>query len=389
MNMETEPDRHWATNRNGFVMPVVILAIVVLGTLTVAALTTATDEVRSSRAMRESSAALYAAEAGANLLLATVVDSPSTVLDTLGYNMNPGDSVDFGWSTLPNGAAYRGVLFKYGAQAYALNVTGRDAGLSPAEQSIGYAILAGTRLTLDAAITGGAAPAFRDAHIRNSTVSGLDSIPPQWDAGGCPADSDVPGIRWWQVIDTSSPGDVHLASGNTVWGAPPVQADNTIDPFTWGSLDYDDLVNSATISLTGNWDITVSPTVSSGNCVDGNNNWGDPLDASSPCAERFPIIHVTGNLNLHGYGQGVLLVEGRLNIEDDAEFYGLIAGKDMVYVYDDARVFGGIVGASRIHLHEADGVFYSSCALFRATASIPGNLVLQPLDTRPWSAFLR
>jgi hypothetical protein len=379
MNMGIEPARHWATNRNGFVMPVVILAIVVLGTLTVAALTTATDEVRSSRAMRESSTALYAAEAGANLLLATVVDSPSTVLDTLAHNMNPGDSVDFGWSTLPNGAAYRGVLFKYGVQAYALNVTGRDAGPSPAEQSIGYAMAPATRITLGAS----------DAHIRNSAVSGLDSIPPQWDAAGCPAESDVAGIRWWQVIDTSSPGDVHLAWGHTLWGAPPVLADNTIDPFTWGSLDYDDLVNSATITLAGDWDITVSPTVSSGNCVDGNNNWGDPLDAASPCAERFPIIHVTGNLTLHGYGQGVLLVEGRLDIEDDAEFYGLIAGKDKIYVYDDARAFGGIVGADRIHLHEADGVFYSSCALFRATASIPGNLVMQPLDSRPWSAFLR
>jgi len=146
----------------------------------------------------------------------------------------------------------------------------------------------------------------------------------------------------------------------------------------------------ATITVTGDWDIDISPTVSSGNCVDNDENWGDPLDPSSPCAERFPIIHVTGDLTIEeGYGQGVLLVEGRLDIEDDVEFYGLIVGKDRVYLYDDARVFGGIVGEGSIHLHEADGVFYSSCALFRATASIPGNLTLQPLDTRSWSAFLR
>ena len=125
-----------ATNRNGFVIPAVVLAIVVLGIMTVAALTTATDEVRSSRAMRESGTALYAAEAGANLLMVTVVDSPSTVLDTLASVMNPGDSVDFGWTTLSSGASYRGVFYKYSAQAYALNVTGRDAGLNPAEQSI-------------------------------------------------------------------------------------------------------------------------------------------------------------------------------------------------------------------------------------------------------------
>jgi len=380
--MRTAPARHWATNRNGFVMPVVILAIVVLGTLTVAALTTATDEVRSSRAMRESSTALYAAEAGANLLLATVVDSPSTVLDTLAYNMNPGDSVDFGWSTLPNGAAYRGVLFKYGAQAYALNVTGRDAGLSPAEQSIGYAMLPAIRLTLSAAITGGVPPFMGDVHVRNTTVSGLDSIPAQWNVGGCPAESDLPGITWYE--------DDNMNLDNaTLWGAPPVLEDNTIDPLTWSSLDYDDLVNSATITHNGDADITLSPSVSSGNCVDSDTNGGDPLDPASPCADRFPIIHVTGNLNLYGYGQGILLVDGRLNIEANTEFYGLIAGKGKVYLYSGARVFGGIVGADRIHLHDTDGVFYSSCALFRATASVPRNLSLQPLDTRPWSAFLR
>ncbi len=138
--MRTETMRLQTINRNGFVMPVVILAMVILGAMTVAALATANDELRSSRAIRESGTALYAAEAGANFLLATVVDSPSTVLDTLAANMSPGDSVDFGWTALSNGASYRAIFYQYGSQSYVLNLTGRDTGLRPSEQSISMAL---------------------------------------------------------------------------------------------------------------------------------------------------------------------------------------------------------------------------------------------------------
>ena len=91
------------SNRNGFVVPVVIFTMAILGVLAVTALATANDEFRSSRAMRESGAALYAAEAGANMILLTVVEAPSsTVLDTLAPWLAPGDSVDLGWSALPD-----------------------------------------------------------------------------------------------------------------------------------------------------------------------------------------------------------------------------------------------------------------------------------------------
>ncbi|HKC81730.1 MAG TPA: PilX N-terminal domain-containing pilus assembly protein, partial [Gemmatimonadaceae bacterium] len=51
-------------NRRGFVLPSVIFAITIMSVIAVVALNTATDESHASRATRESTLAMYAAEAG-------------------------------------------------------------------------------------------------------------------------------------------------------------------------------------------------------------------------------------------------------------------------------------------------------------------------------------
>ncbi|HEY8831658.1 MAG TPA: PilX N-terminal domain-containing pilus assembly protein, partial [Gemmatimonadaceae bacterium] len=51
-------------DRRGFVLPTVIFAITIMSVIAVAALSTASDERRASRATRESTLAMYAAEAG-------------------------------------------------------------------------------------------------------------------------------------------------------------------------------------------------------------------------------------------------------------------------------------------------------------------------------------
>jgi len=107
-------------SRRGFVLPTVILAITVMSLIAVAALSTASDERRASRATRESTLAMYAAEAG---LRQTYGAWPAAV-----KNLAPGDSLDLGWQTLPNRAAYRAVIHrvdKGGLQEYNVVVQGR------------------------------------------------------------------------------------------------------------------------------------------------------------------------------------------------------------------------------------------------------------------------
>lgn len=110
-----------AANRKGFVLPSVIFAITIMSVVVVAALSTASDERRASRATRESTLAMYAAEAG---LRQTYGAWPSAAVKAL----NPGDSLDLGWQNLPNKAAYRSVIHrvdKGGLQEYNVVVQGR------------------------------------------------------------------------------------------------------------------------------------------------------------------------------------------------------------------------------------------------------------------------
>ena len=108
-------------NRKGFVLPSVIFAITIMSVIVVVALNTASDERRASRATRESTLALYAAEAG---LRQTYGAWPSAAVKAL----NPGDSLDLGWANLPNKAAYRAVIHRLdngGLQEYNVVVQGR------------------------------------------------------------------------------------------------------------------------------------------------------------------------------------------------------------------------------------------------------------------------
>lgn len=112
--------------RKGFVLPTVMFSVAVMSIVVVAAINTASDERRSSRATREATLALYAAEGG----LRRVYGSwPSVAVKAL----NPGDSLVLGWATLPNKASYRTVIHRVdrtGLQVYNVVVQGRRTGIS-------------------------------------------------------------------------------------------------------------------------------------------------------------------------------------------------------------------------------------------------------------------
>lgn len=144
-----------SSKRKGFVLPTVIFAITIMSVIVVVALSTASDERRASRATRESTLAMYAAEAG---LSQTYGSWPSAAVKA----MNPGDSLDLGWQNLANKAAYRTVIHrvdKGGLQEYNVLVQGRrtdpTAGIVTVVGAVGgvpifkYAVYAETMVYLD------------------------------------------------------------------------------------------------------------------------------------------------------------------------------------------------------------------------------------------------
>lgn len=111
-------------DRRGFVMPTVLFAIAIMSIVVVAALSTSQDERRASRAVRESTLAMYTAEAG---LRQTYGNWPVASVKAL----NPGDSLDLGWQSLPNNEQYRTVIHRVdggGLQEYDVIVQGRRTG---------------------------------------------------------------------------------------------------------------------------------------------------------------------------------------------------------------------------------------------------------------------
>jgi type II secretory pathway pseudopilin PulG len=142
-------------NRKGFVLPTVIFAVTIMSVIAVVTLSTASDERRTSRASRESTLAMYAAEAG---LRQTFGAWPVGAAGGL----KPGDSLDLGWQSLPNKAAFRAVIHRVdggGLQEYAVIVQGRrtdpTAGIITISGAVGavptfkYAVSTDSALYLD------------------------------------------------------------------------------------------------------------------------------------------------------------------------------------------------------------------------------------------------
>src|SRR5678815_4818242 len=106
-NMCATYQRRTTISREGFVLPMVVFAVAIMSIIVVASLATSSDERRASRAVRESTLAEYAADAG---LRQTYGAWPSTSVNAL----NPGDSLDLGWQTFPNSGnsgKYRAVIY--------------------------------------------------------------------------------------------------------------------------------------------------------------------------------------------------------------------------------------------------------------------------------------
>ena len=117
----------------------IVFGLMLMSTVAVVAMMTAGDEQRSARAMRESSEAFYAAEAGLQQTFA-LWDSFKAVIDTL----PPGDSLDLGWQTLGGGATYRAVYMRWdneggGQPVYGLTVRGRGPGSISTSRLVGRA----------------------------------------------------------------------------------------------------------------------------------------------------------------------------------------------------------------------------------------------------------
>jgi len=374
-------------NERGMALAVAIFALVVVGALVAGAFFAGTQEQRVGENQRRVQTSFGVAEAGAQERVLTW--DPNTMNKRPIY---PADSVAIANTPAPNGTgSYGGYSFRVGPNLFLIDVTGRDkssaagaiAGGGGARQRIGML----TRIApVDFGIRASLTTQGQVAMSGNANIVGVDQIPTGW------ASCDPPGPSQAGVRDQG--GNVTETGNATVLGTPPVVNDPTINNntfTTFGGATYASLAARANLVIpAGNY--STDPVVTNGVC-DKNvlTNWGDGENPTAPCGDYWPIIHATGTISLNNtQGQGILLVDGDLNIQGSYQFFGIVIIQGDLKTAGggttDAHFWGGVMAKnadlSTQSLSGKATLNFSSCAILTA---LQATSPISMMRSRGWA----
>lgn len=372
-------------DRRGFVLPLTLAALMLVGILVTGLALTARAELREGADAMDAQLAASAARLGLlNTLLTWNRDRHAAL--ALGAAAGPDTLVTAA------GALVESRLIRTGRNAWWIESI---AVAQPAQQPLGVVERIGASLRADLPVisTPAVLTVRGPADVRGlAVVSGTDGVPAGW-SGVCPAGgvSVVAGVA---APDTALVcGGAGCASSSAPWiiGTPAelesaVAADlRTYD--TFGDLGMVAMQQRADITLPGGT-YTPSPAATGGTCTHGTLNWGDPA-RMGPCADHYPVVHVAGSVTLDAgsVGQGILLVDGGVVLKGPVTFAGLIvAGDDIVTSGPGVRVWGRVLAAnldpaSNTRIDDDARLQFAACVLDRA---LIGASPLIPVRGRPW-----
>jgi len=365
-------------NERGVALVITILGIVVLGALVSGVFMAAVLEHRVGQNSRPAERAFAAAEYGLSEAIAawnTQAWNALAVLDTSPVSGTP-----------PTGSgSYTGTVRRLNNELFRVDITGVSA-TGGARQRIGsFVKLRNPTMDIKAVLTTRGPSRIGG----NTAVDGTDVSPGGWPACPPPGPTKA-GIRIPNAGDITFIGGCSGAS--CVTGNPKVQQDPTIADstfFNYGDADWAALIAMATHQLPpGNYQQIWPRLTGDGRCdMAFPRNWGDPLNPGAPCGSFFPIIYVAGDLTVNtGVGQGLLLVEGDLNVQGGFEFYGVVIVRGRLKAAGTGNKLTGGVLAANVLLDENSLVGnielqYSSCAILRARQAAATGA---PLRSRAW-----
>jgi hypothetical protein len=228
----------------------------------------------------------------------------------------------------------------------------------------------------------------------SATVSGKDSVPTGWQ--GCPAKKDIPGVAMSDTNTIQLPGC--SVAKTCVDGNPKylqdVRAADTATYFVYGNGTYQSLAATANIVVPGGMTLNgIGPVVVGGVCSTGDmKNWGDMLRAVSPtpagkCETYYPVVHALGDLHISGgQGQGILLVDGDLDMSGGFNFSGAMIVRGSLSTTGTGAHVTGAVMAANVDLDKNSvlgnsSIRYSSCAL---NAVMNGTAYIKLAKQRAW-----
>jgi hypothetical protein len=245
-------------------------------------------------------------------------------------------------------------------------------------------------IDIKAAVTSGGSPTIGG----NITISGINTTPAGWPACSGP---DMAAVRSDQAI---------TKSGSAAWSGVPSPPIIENDPTVTAALfttPYNALLPLASITYSASSGPTLNglaPTTtgSPARCDKTNtDNWGEPTRGGGSvalCQTYFPIVHFGnsfGNGNkVHisgGRGQGIMLVDGDIQMDGGFEFDGILIALGNVEVQGNGtKVTGAILGQSvDAGFNTFTGtslVSYSLCAI---QAALNGNATAIAINERSWA----
>ena len=376
--------------RRGFALPAVIGALVIIGILVTSGFYMARQELRIGVASKHANMAVNIAQAGANEVMA----------NWNGYQLG---NIAVWDSTTVNGTTQGGTWsvkiqnannFVYFLTATG-NVTEGGALWAGASRTIGIA----TKI-LFANIDPPAALTTRgQVKVQGtSDIIGTNYTPPSWNSvctGSMGTGWDTTGV----LLDDVTGGNPAVSGGATIQGTPAFTEDSTIVDSTFtnfGDMDWPGLVTFAQIegkeiTAVGGLLNNPAPSVVGGRGDTSDlRNWGDSVPAN-PCGAYFPLIYHGGTVAIQstGFGQGLMLVEGDLELRGGFTFFGIIIVQGRFTTgAGNNRVVGAVMASNAVDLTQSflgtGTIQYSRCGVNRAILNNASLSRARPLDERSW-----
>jgi hypothetical protein len=151
--------------------------------------------------------------------------------------------------------------------------------------------------------------------------------------------------------------------------APAPATASVGDPATalsLGLVAFDDLLRSADVTVAGSG--TPLAAESLGACLlDEPWGWGDPDRPWRPCGGHLPLRAAEGDLRVDGgSGQGMLVVDGDLELTGGARYHGLLVVRGVLRVESGSTFEGMVLAGGGVSLGGGATLRGSACWAVRA-----------------------
>lgn len=380
---ETEP----GSERRGAALLLALFFVVILATIVSAAAFVSQQEYRGSRNTLVEQRAFAVSEFGLNneisnwdrgRNLPNPVGMPIGGMDTTRVYVAAGDSA-------------RVSIKRLTANAFWVVSEGRanigSMWLESGRQTGAYVRIAYPSITPKGAITSAGNVKLQGS----STVNGYEHPPNGW-----PQCANIQGDTVPAVV--VGPGATVTTGSGNITSVPGI----VYDPAASDSNTYVRYGSESWISLSSNADIVlpgghfgsdIQPVGTATTCNRSlNTNWGEPRRPGvQGCYGYYPIIYVQSNLKINGNGkgQGILLVNGDLEVNGTFEFYGLVILRNNLVKGNGTAMIKGAVFAANLTDNDPlswlvgnQDVHYSSCAV---ESVLRGSAILTRVTQRHWS----